>query len=303
MITPLIFTVVFLLHYGAVANGSDFARSRDRVLFLQTIKVDSPTEAATIWSQIRAGESFDELASRYAPEGLNEKSGYLGKAYERNLDPRIRKAISGLQVGDISEAIELDEGFLFVRLLMPQQAASYEAPMGSADYYIVLGLNLGEILDEEGEIGAYQKAIELDPKKAEAYVNLGEVYRRKGLRKPANGGREATELLDKAIDYFKLALKLDPEFPEAHYNLGLAYSAEGLLGLALLEFEEALRLRPGDGEILKSIAGALYLKGDYEEAWIHVQKAKDMGAYVDLLAYEIAKALRERASEEKGISR
>ena len=55
----------------------------------------------------------------------------------------------------------------------------------------------------------FRKAIELDPKYADAYNNLGNALR--GQKK-----------LDEAIAAYRKAIELDPKYANAHNNLAMA---------------------------------------------------------------------------------
>jgi tetratricopeptide (TPR) repeat protein len=185
--------------------------------------------------------------------------------------------------------------------LKPGQVAHYERTVASLRYYMETGSFLGQMGEEEGEIASYKRATELAPDVAEPHVNLGEGLRRKAIRllersvqskEGASASKEAVEnLLDDAIDEFKTALAIDPQSVEAHYDLGLAYAGEGLVGLTIVELEEALRLQPEDPEIEKGLASAFFLQGDYEQARLHVDRAKQLGADVDKLSSSIDKGL------------
>jgi tetratricopeptide (TPR) repeat protein len=287
---------------GDAASG-DLER-KPRVLFLQVLEGDSQREAERLLAQLRRGTPFDELAKLYSPERLRERSGYLGTVREDELDPAMREGVSERREGEICGPIEMNGRFLIVRLLRAKEAAALQAPVGSAEFYLQLGLLLGEKSEWAGEIEAYEKAIDLAPDFKEAYVNLGEALRRKALRVldrrervgDSRGGsaEEVLRIVDDAIDQFKVALALDPAFAEARYDLGLAYVAAGLLDLALLEFKEAMRLRPADGEIRKSIAGTYFLKGDYELAREHAVEARKLGADVGWLMRRIGGRLADR---------
>jgi len=106
--------------------------------------------------------------------------------------------------------------------------------LDSDDWYN-LGLDLEEV-DPERAPEAYLRAISLDPKNADAHVNLGRLYQMKGHLKQArryyrkalecvadhqlalyNLGTLFDELeeLDTAADYYRRALRI----PDAHYNL------------------------------------------------------------------------------------
>ena len=272
---------------------------------LQAIRVESQDAARAVVAELRAGRSFDELAREHASEGLRERAGYLGRVPEAALPSRMRQALSGLKEGQISQEIELDVGYVILRLLKPQEESAYTTAAASEKYYLDLGLMYGEMRYEDGEIEAYRKAIEMAPRLTEAFVNLGEALRGKAVRlmgtpvksppQTPSASEEVVNLLDEAIDQFKIALSLDPSLAEAHWDLGLAYAAEGLLELALVEFQETLRLRPADGEMERTLASVYFLTGDYDLAKAHALKAKGMGAQVDSLMASIERQMKEKA--------
>jgi hypothetical protein len=74
----------------------------------------------------------------------------------------------------------------------------------------------GQALSDEGRdqeaIGAYQKAIELNPKKSESFYNIGLIYKYQGA-------------WDKSLEYNAKAHELDPESEAARWNLAIAATA------------------------------------------------------------------------------
>lgn len=272
---------------------------------LQILRCGTMTEAQQIIKEVRSGRPFEELAAEYAPEGLKERAGVLGEVQVETLHPVLRKAISTLRVGEIAGPVRTEDGYIVLRLLEPGAQVRYEQPGHSAMDYFLLGLALDGGQDEDKEIELYRKAVELDPNMKEAHVNLGEALRRKGVRLLAESkkglddtgksGDAVVEILDEAIDCFKVALTLDPKMVEAHYNLGLAYAAEGIMGLAVLELQEAAAARPEDGEIRKALASAFYLMGDLENALLHALKAKELKADVAALISGIEQEKKRRA--------
>ena len=85
-------------------------------------------------------------------------------------------------------------------------------------------------LDEA--MAEFRRAVEIDPKSAEAYNNIGRILASKGQ-------------LDEAIPYFQNAVAIDPDLAEAHQFLGAAlYYARGRVADALAQWREALRVRP-----------------------------------------------------------
>lgn len=58
-------------------------------------------------------------------------------------------------------------------------------------------------------ISDYTKALEIDPRYADAYYNRGNAYAKKGL-------------YDQAISEFTKALEINPRHADAYYNRGIA---------------------------------------------------------------------------------
>jgi tetratricopeptide (TPR) repeat protein len=111
-----------------------------------------------------------------------------------------------------------------------------------AESWFERGLQLeqeGAPLDEV--IGAYQKALSIDPTSAGALVNLGTVYFN------ARAWREAER-------YYRDALAADPEYALAHFNLGNLFDEMGDRARALHHYQTALRLNANYADAHYNIA-------------------------------------------------
>ena len=110
-----------------------------------------------------------------------------------------------------------------------------------------------------------EKAIEIDPKFANAYYNLGLIHQKTGDRGKAIAlGKRALEIDPKLhMAYFSLGafyfengqypeageaykkfLAVYPYFPEVHNLLAIVYSAQKQFDNAIKEFEEEIRVNP-----------------------------------------------------------
>ena len=90
-------------------------------------------------------------------------------------------------------------------------------------------------------ISAYQQAVRIDPKYAEAWNNMGFCYRK-------------AKQYDKALDAYKQAMALKPDFPHPHEYMGRTYLAMGNKDGAMHEYEILKRLDPKMAdELLKAI--------------------------------------------------
>jgi len=101
-----------------------------------------------------------------------------------------------------------------------------------AELWFQRGLDLEESGGEIKEVGeAYQRALELNPNAAGAWVNLGTLrYREDDLRE--------------AERCYRGALQASPEYALAHFNLGNICEEGGRLEEAAVHYDQALELNP-----------------------------------------------------------
>ena len=85
--------------------------------------------------------------------------------------------------------------------------------------------------DLQGAIADYDRAIEINPRFAEAYSNRGNARL---------DGRD----LDGSIADYDLAIKIDPVFAKAYGNRGLARLFQGDMAAAEKDFAQCLKLDP-----------------------------------------------------------
>jgi TolB-like protein/Tfp pilus assembly protein PilF len=108
----------------------------------------------------------------------------------------------------------------------------------------------------------FEKAIELDPRYAEAYALLGLTYNRAwGMRWSVD-----PKTLDRASELAQQAITLDDSMPYAHSLLGGIYAMKQQYDQALAESERALALDPNNAESYAWQAHILNLAGRPEEA-------------------------------------
>ncbi len=139
-----------------------------------------------------------------------------------------------------------------------------------SEHYFTIGLEMEERNAPEADVvAAYRKAVELNPKAAGAWVNLGTIYYRR---------RSYLE----AEDAYRKAIEADPNYPLAHFNLGNLFDEEGDVAQANDYYRRALRLNPSyadahfnlallserSGETLRAVHHyKSYLKLDGSSTW------------------------------------
>lgn len=117
--------------------------------------------------------------------------------------------------------------------------------------------DLGFSRQRDGAIGeatsAYCKAITLDPRHADAYLNLGVI-------------RHGRRQIDEAITLYRRAVAIKPNHGPALSNLVVALTAKGDLGGAVDAARQAAVIKPGDAATHLKLGDLLRRKGDAEGA-------------------------------------
>ena len=111
-------------------------------------------------------------------------------------------------------------------------------------------LNVGFLSQGEREL---EKAVELDPGMAKAWVNLG-------------GARLSKWDFEGCIEANRRALKCDPDLVQAHFNLGLGYLYTKQVDEMVRCFERVVMLAPEMGAGHYHLAVGLHALGRVEEA-------------------------------------
>lgn len=91
------------------------------------------------------------------------------------------------------------------------------------------GVALVELTRLDEARGAFEQALEIEPKFAPALVNIGNLHLEAGDT-------------NEAIRYYESALRSDEDYALAHHNLGVAYKRLGRTGDSVRELRKAHRL-------------------------------------------------------------
>ncbi len=248
-----------LLGEEAVGPLADFLAGQGRVArhLLQHFQVpvtphDERRLQAAFARHTGSLEAYTLYARAMGQQGLRTREGHeqaialLGKALEA--DQNFALAHFGLGVslfatnnrwkasGEFRKAIQLDTSY--------------------ADAYKWLGdllVNSPRRLYDQA-IQAYQKAADLSPDSAEAFVGLGDARQAKGE-------------YDQAIAEYRKALQLEPENARVHFGLGKIYFNEKqLYHEAVAEYERAIQFDPKFLDAHLSLGEIYEEKGLYKEA-------------------------------------
>lgn len=109
----------------------------------------------------------------------------------------------------------------------------------------------------------YQEAINEGDNIAEAYCNLGIIFKDQGL-------------VAKALDCFTLSLKHEPRHVEAHYNLANLYYDANDLPLARLHYEAASQIEPNFSLVYFNLALVYHRQNDLSSALASLEKYREL---------------------------
>lgn len=141
--------------------------------------------------------------------------------------------------------------------------------LNAYDYYL-LGTEKIENLtraDSEAAVAFLNRAVELDPGLARAWVELYHAHDLLGVFgvNPETNQKAAEEVAERAVQH-------DPSDAEAHAVFAMSLAKKGDTGRAKSEFDTALRQAPGSSEILTFYTGFAARLGDAERGAQMVDK-------------------------------
>jgi Tfp pilus assembly protein PilF len=143
---------------------------------------------------------------------------------------------------------------------------------------------MGQQFNERAS-GEFVKALQKDPKLAQAAINEGIAML-------------SLQRLDEARKYLQLAATMDPDNPQVWYNLGLVEHAGNELEAALTSFQRAVKLDPRD-------ADSYYFQGDcyfemkqYDKAIAVLKQALEIDPHHASAVFVSAQALQRSGHKE-----
>jgi len=136
---------------------------------------------------------------------------------------------------------------------MPHLEAALQIKPEYAEAYNNLGLVYKEQGSYDQATKSFAKAIKYKKRYFEAINNIATMYERKGD-------------YNTAIKIFENVLKRKPDYAEAHSNLGIVYQKKGQLEQAKEHFRKALQIEPHHVEAHNNLGVWYKNKGLYDEA-------------------------------------
>jgi tetratricopeptide (TPR) repeat protein len=161
-------------------------------------------------------------------------------------EPESGQALIDFHVADIVERAEP------VTREAAARARRDEREMSAADWF-EFGIDLEPAAPDEAR-DAYRRAVELDPRHADAHVNLGRLLHERGETRAAESHYRVALEIDRrhptaafnlgvvlddmkreldAVAAYRLAIEIDPENADAHFNLAGVYERLGRKAAAI----------------------------------------------------------------------
>jgi DNA-binding winged helix-turn-helix (wHTH) protein/tetratricopeptide (TPR) repeat protein len=229
---------------GAVDDSYFVETDANSILASQSVAAD------TIVNQLVS--RFDKTAVTAATKrGTNNEEAYRLYLQGRNLTMKRTRDDNRRAVRYFEQAISLDPNFALAYARMA--GAYYDSNFEDDKSATVEKVN-----------SFVNKALELDPKVAEAYVSRGTV------RLMYDWDLTAAE------KDLKHAIQLEPNNDAAHWTLALVVSARGRLDEALREIETAQMIDPGAVVYMFHRGRILYYSRRYDEAILQYNQAIDL---------------------------
>jgi adenylate cyclase len=136
----------------------------------------------------------------------------------------------------------------------------------------------------------FEKAVELDPLYAEAYVWLGETY----YRERANRWSTDPQVLERALALIQKAIVLDDSLPVAHSLLSEVYAQQQQYDQALAEGERAIALDPNNANSYLAQGFVLIFMGKPDEILRMTEQAMRLNPrYPPIYLFQLGWAYRQ----------
>ena len=178
---------------------------------------------------------------------------------------------------------------LKVALARVEKEIRRKQPLGESDaqVWIEIGISLLKRQHYEGAIEAFTKALEINPRDAEAYYGRGYARAGKGDH-------------DRAIADCTKALEINPRLTKAYSLRGLSYANKRLYDEAIADCTKALEINPRYAQAYCFRGDTWEMKGDHRRALADLKKALRLMPNNKRLQPLVAKLEAEIRSKEAG---
>ena len=160
------------------------------------------------------------------------------------------------------------------------------------EFFNFSGVFHGDIFKNyDKSIEYFQKAIDIKPDDAKAYLNMGVAYYKKGNH-------------DKSIEYYQKAIDIKPDYAQAYYSMGIIYVSKGNHDKSIDYYQKAIDIKPNYAEAYYSMGFAYVYKGNHDKSIECYQKAINIDPnyqYIGQVYYNIGLAYKGKGNYYKSI--
>jgi protein O-GlcNAc transferase len=174
-----------------------------------------------------------------------------------NIDKALQSAFQHFRSGDLKQAEHL---YKIILKTYPDNV--------QALYF--LGLIYDQLENHEFALKYFQSVIQIDPKNAGTYINIGNTFFREGLHK-------------EAIKSYQKAIQINAELVDAYINLGKVFLSDHQHDEAIQCCQKALTFVPDQAELYSILGSAYQGKGQLNESLTYFRKAlQQNSSYPDI---------------------
>ncbi len=150
------------------------------------------------------------------------------------------------------------------------------------------GAKNGGIADSMALRQLAERAIELNPKSANAYASMALIFNHQ-------------KQFSAAITWAKKAIALDNKYPRAYNTLGIIYYNQGKDNEAIAQFRKALQADPANDDAFYNLGVLNTLRGNHETALSYLRKGLKSNPKSVKLTYFMGMAYMQRGDSQKAI--
>lgn len=256
-------------------------------LYLRQIVLDDAGKAAALRQQLMTGGSFFELGRANSTDrstGIN--GGYMGDIEASQFDSAWSAQALKLQPGEMSDVVPSNGKYVILQRMPRNFREDAEARVNHA-------VELRKEGKQQESVAELFEALKIYPHFLRALTYLGIHYSQTGNPQVGAG-------------VLAIATRLYPRDQGAHFNLGVAYGAIGNQD-EIAEYKRTLEIDEDYVPAYLNWGGALYTKGQYEDAIQLYRKAIMINPLSAPLHYSLSVALdqvnkKEEAETERALA-
>jgi tetratricopeptide (TPR) repeat protein len=208
--------------------------------------------------------------------GIN--GGFMGDLAASQLDPAWAAAVLKLQYGELGDVVAANGKYVILQRMPRNFREEAEAKVNQADALLKAG-------KQQESVAELIEALKVYPHFLRALTYLGINFAQTGNPRVAAG-------------ILEIATRLYPKDQGAHFNLGVAYGAMGNEN-EIAEYQRTLEIDPDYVPAYLNWGGALFAKGQYDEAIQMYSKGIEINPLNASLHYSLGVALERTGKKEQ----